>query len=185
MMLGDFVKNVPAAQKAYKGVSVKDLGDSFKNPVLRSSVMLTHPETTQAYSFVMSYAMVTSGSGDIPEGGSLAAALRIADRYKQAGGKLHLGAPVKNVKKKRKIAEGIVLEDGTEVKADYVICATDANHTFTHLLPAEYMPKNLKKCFDDKAHFSVFSKYHAAFLVDGKMNVDPDTTCWESEGIKI
>ena len=29
-------------------------------------------------------------------------------------------------------------EDGTEVKADYVICATDANHTFTQLLPAQY-----------------------------------------------
>ena len=185
MKLGDFVKNVPAAQKAYKGVSVKDLADSFKSPVLRSSVMLTHPETTQAYSFIMSYAMVTSGSGDIPEGGSLAAALRIANRYKDAGGKLHLNSPVKNVKINGKIAEGIVLEDGTEVKADYVICATDANHTFTHLLPAEYMPKKLKKCFDDKDHFSVFSKYHAAFLVDGKMNVDPDTTCWESDGIKV
>ena len=185
MKLGDFVKNVPAAQKAYKGVSVKDLGNSFKNPVLRNSVMLTHPENTQAYSFIMSYAMVTSGSGDIPLGGSLAAALRIADRYKQKGGKLHLNSPVKSVKINGKVAEGIVLEDGTEVKADYVICATDANHTFTHLLPASCMPKKLMKCFDDKDHFSVFSKYHAAFLVDGKMNVDPDTTYWESEGIKV
>ena len=185
MKLGDFVKNVPAAQKAYKGVSVRDLGESFKNPVLRNSVMLTHPEMTQAYSFIMSYAMVTSGSGDIPEGGSLAAALRIANKYKEAGGKLHLNSPVKNVKINGKIAEGIVLEDGTEVNADYVICATDANHTFTHLLPANYMPKKLKKCYDDKEHFSVFSKYHAAFLVDGKMNVDPDTTFWESEGLKV
>jgi phytoene dehydrogenase-like protein len=78
-----------------------------------------------------------------------------------------------------------VLEDGTEVKADYVICATDANHTFTKLLPANYMPKKLKKCFDDKDHFSVFSKYHAAFLIDGKINAGPDTTFWESEGLKV
>ena len=183
MKLGDFAKNVPAAQKAYKGVSVKDLADSFKSPVIRSAMMLTHPENTQAYSFIMSYAMVTSGSGDIPEGGSLAAALRIADRYKEKGGKLHLNSPVKNVKINGKIAEGIVLEDGTEVAADYVICATDANHTFTHLLPREFMPKKLQKPFSDKEHFSVFSKYHAAFLVDGKTSIPEDTSFWESEGI--
>ncbi|MBO7425595.1 MAG: NAD(P)/FAD-dependent oxidoreductase [Clostridiales bacterium] len=185
MKLGDFAKNVPAAQKAYKGVSVKDLSDSFKSPVLKSAVLMTHPEQTQAYSFIMSYAMCTSGSGDIPEGGSLAAATRIADRYKELGGKIHVNAPVKNVKINGKIAEGIVLEDGTEVKADYVICATDANHTFTHLLPSEYMPKKLKKCFDDHEHFSVFSKFHAAFLVDCKTSIPADTSFWESEGIKV
>ena len=185
MKLGDFAKNVPAAQKAYKGVSVKDLSESFKNPVLQGAVMNTHPEMTQAYSFIMSYAMVTSGSGDIPEGGSLAAALRIADRYKSAGGKLHLGAPVKSVKINGKIADGIVLEDGTEVNADYVICATDANHTFTKLLPASYMPKKLRKCFDDKDHFSVFSKFHAAFVIDGKTSIPIDTTYWGVEGFKV
>ena len=185
MKLGDFAKNVPAAQKAYKGVSVKDLSDSFKSPVLQSAVKLMHPENTQAYSFIMSYATITSGSGDIPEGGSLAAATRIANRYKEAGGKLHLNSPVKNVKIDGKLASGIVLEDGTEVKADYVICATDANHTFTHLLPASYMPKKLKKCFDTKEHFSTFSKFHAAFLVDGKTSIPADTSFWESKGIKV
>ncbi|MCR5805365.1 MAG: NAD(P)/FAD-dependent oxidoreductase [Clostridia bacterium] len=185
MKLGDFIKNIPAAQKAYKGVSVKDLSDSFKSPVLKSAVMLTHPESTQAYSFIMSYAMCTSGSGDIPEGGSLASALRIADRYKEKGGKLHLNSPVKNVLIEGKAARGIVLEDGTEVYGDYVICATDANHTFTHLLPSSYMPKKLKKCFDDKEHFSVFSKFHASFLIDCKTNIPPDTSFWESEGIEV
>ena len=185
MKLGDFVKNVPAAQKAYKGVSVKDLADSFKSPVLRSAVKLMHPEMTQAYSFIMSYAMVTSGSGDIPEGGSLAAALRIADRYKELGGNLHLNSPVKNVLLDGKIAKGIILEDGTEVTADYVILASDANHTFTKLLPARYMPKKLKKCYDDKDHFSVFSKYHAAFLVDCKTTIPADTSFWECEGFKV
>ena len=147
--------------------------------------MMTHPETTQAYSFIMSYAMVTSGSGDIPEGGSLAAALRIADRYKEKGGKLHLNSPVKNVLIEGKTAKGIVLEDGTGVNADYVICATDANHTFTKLLPSKYMPKKLQKPFNDKEHFSVFSKFHAAFLVDGKTSFIPDTTYWESEGLTV
>lgn len=185
MKLGDFAKNVPAAQKAYKGVSVKDLSESFKSPVLRSAVLMTHPENTQAYSFIMSYAMCTSGSGDIPEGGSLAAATRIANKYKAAGGKLHLNAPVKNVKIEGKLASGVVLDDGTEVKADYVICASDANHTFTKLLPSEYMPKKLQKPFGDKEHFSVFSKFHAAFLVDGKTSFIPDTTFWESSGLTV
>jgi len=185
MKLGDFAKNVPAAQKAYKGVSVKDLGERFKSPVLRSAVQMTHPETTQAYSFIMSYAMCTSGSGDIPEGGSLAAANRIANRYKELGGKLHLNAPVKNVKIEGNLASGVVLEDGTEVKADYVICASDANHTFSSLLPRSYMPKKLQKPFNDRDHFSVFSKFHAAYVIDGKVGIPADSSYWESKGLTL
>lgn len=185
MKLGDFAKNIPAAQKAYKGLSLKEFANTFHNPVIRNSFLLMHPEETQVFSFIMSYATITSGSGHIPEGGSLAAALRIAKRYKDLGGKLNLNSPVKNVKLNGKTASGIVLEDGTEVSADYVICATDANHTFTKLLPAEYMPKKLKKAFDDKEHFSVFSKFHAAFLIDCKTSLPEDTSFWESDGITV
>ena len=147
-----------------------------------SALLLAH---TLSYSFIMSYATVTSGSGDIPEGGSLAAATRISNRYKEKGGKLHLNAPVKEVKINGKVASGIVLEDGTEVTADYVIVATDANHTFTQLLPAKYMPKKLQKPFNDHEHFSNFSKFHAAFLIDGKVGVPEDTSFWESDGLNV
>lgn len=70
-------------------------------------------------------------------------ALRMAKRYQDLGGKIHLNTPVEKVIVNGKKAEGIVIaskgkaeEDLQKkiVKADYVICASDANHTFTKLL---------------------------------------------------
>ena len=87
---------------------------------------MMHPANTQAFSFIVSYATITSGSGDIPVGGSLAAAMRIVDRYKEVGGTLHMNSPIKRVVVSGNQASGILLEDGNEINADYVIVATDA-----------------------------------------------------------
>ncbi len=182
---GDFLKGMGAVQKAYKGMSLQDLADSFKSPVLGKAFTMLHPVNTQAFSFIVSYATITSGSGDIPEGGSLAAAMRISDRYKELGGSLHTNSPVKKVVIAGNRASGILLEDGNEINADYVITATDANHCFTKLLPAEYMPKKMRAVFDDKEHYTTFSKYHALFLIDGKVGIPADTNYWKCDGPMI
>lgn len=180
-----FLKGMGAIRKAYAGMSLQDLADSFKSPVIGKAFTMMHPANTQAFSFIVSYATITSGSGDIPVGGSLAAALRICDRYKEVGGTLHTNCPVKKIVIAGKAASGVLLEDGTEVNADYVIAATDANHCFTKLLPAEYMPKKMKAVFDDKDHYSTFSKFHAIYLIDGKVGIPEDTSFWKCDGPMI
>ena len=180
-----FLKGMGAIQKAYAGMSLQDLGDSFKSPVLGKAFTMMHPANTQAFSFIVSYATITSGSGDIPVGGSLPAAMGICDRYKELGGNLHLSSPVKKVVIAGNQASGVLLEDGTEVTADYVIGATDANHMFTKILPAEYMPKKMKAVFDDKEHYSTFSKFHAFYIIDGKVGMPADTSFWKCDGPMI
>ena len=180
-----FLKGMGAIRKAYDGMSLQDLADSFKSPVLGKAFTMMHPANTQAFSFIVSYATITSGSGDIPVGGSLPAAMRICDRYKELGGNLHLGCPVKKVVIAGNQASGILLEDGTEINADYVIGATDANHMFTKLIPAEYMPKKMKAVFDDKEHYSTFSKFHAFYIIDGKVGMPADTSFWKCDGPMI
>lgn len=180
-----FLKGMGAIRKAYDGMSLQDLADSFKSPVLGKAFTMMHPANTQAFSFIVSYATITSGSGDIPEGGSLPAAMRICNRYKELGGNLHLACPVKKVVIAGNQASGVLLEDGTEINADYVIGATDANHMFTKLIPAEYMPKKMKAVFDDKEHYSTFSKFHAFYVIDGKVGMPADTSFWKCDGPMI
>ncbi len=40
-----------------------------------------------------------------------------------------------------KMAEGILLENGEKVEADYVVYACDMDYTFRELLPEKYMPQ--------------------------------------------
>ena len=177
--MGAAMKDMPSVMKAYENMNVADLAASFSNPVIRGAMQQMVPSYYAAFSFIVPYATVTSGNGDIPLGGSLAAALRIAERYKSLGGEIRTGKSVKSVILSGNKAKGIELENGEKIDADYVICATDADHIFSRLLPAEYMPDSLKAEFDGEKQdkYRVFSGFHCAFVGDGKHNI-PSGSCF-------
>ena len=162
------MRGVPAVEKAYKGMSIEDLAESFNNPIISKAIRSIIFEGNRASAFIFSYATITGGNGDIPLGGSQEAALRIADRYRMLGGELRLGTPVRNIVIKKNRAIGVELEGGYQMEADYVICATDLNHIFSQLLPNKYMPQFLKDKFKNPDNYSPFSAFHAAFAVDQK-----------------
>ena len=61
----------------------------------------------------------------------------------RANNKPPLEVVVANLDEKK--AEGILLENGDKIEADYVICACDTDYTFRELLPEKYIPEGLKK----------------------------------------
>lgn len=91
---------------------------------------------------------------------------RIIKRYTNLGGKLYTNTPVKKVIITGDKADGILLENGTMVKGDYVICSTDTAETFCKLMNEKYMDKKLKQCYDDRAAYPAFSAFHMAFSVN-------------------
>lgn len=185
MKMAASMKEVPAVEKAYKGMSITDLAASFKNPIISKALRQMVFEDNRASSFIFSYAAITGGNGDIPLGGSLAASLRIADRYRLLGGELRLGTPVRNVVINKNRATGVVLEGGYQIEADYVICATDVNHIFTRLLPNKYMPKSLKERFKDTDNYSIYSGFHVAFSIDEKGIVPSGTNFFDCQEFSI
>ncbi|MCR5800283.1 MAG: NAD(P)/FAD-dependent oxidoreductase [Lachnospiraceae bacterium] len=182
--MGASMKDIPAVQKAYKGMSIDDLANTFKNPVIRRALCLMIPPKSPAFSFIASYATITAGNGDIPLGGSLAASLRIASKYESLGGKLVKNAPVKEILIEGDIAKGAVLENGETIEGDYVIAATDAGHIFTKLLPESYMPKSLGREFKS-GNYSVFSGFHAAFAVDGEHRFGQESEFFDAEEMMV
>lgn len=83
-----------------------------------------------------------------------------------------------------KRASGILLESGEKIDADYVICACDINFTFKHLLNKKYAPITLKRIYDDKKTYPLYSACQAAFAVDGLFEEIPDSLSFACEPVE-
>lgn len=165
--LGMSMKEMGKVMKEYGNMDIHELAMRFKHPLIQRAIIDYMPSGYQAYAFLVSYGTVTGGNGDIPQGGSLAMSLRIAEKYKEYGGELHTNVSVETILLNGKKAEGILLENGKQAEADYVICACDTDYTFRKLLPEKYMPQGLKKMYSDREKYPVSSGFQIAYAVDG------------------
>lgn len=183
--LGMSMKSMGKVMKEYGNIDIHELAMRFKHPLIQRAIIDYMPSGYQAYAFLVSYGTVTGGNGDIPKGGSLAMSLRIAEKYKQHGGILHTNAGVERVLVNGKKAEGVLLENGSRVEADYVICACDTDYTFRKLLPEEYMPEGLKKMYAERDKYPVSSGFQIAYGVDGVFAELTGTRVFSCDEIKV
>lgn len=167
MKLGMSMKEMGKVMKEYGNMDINELAMRFKHPLIRRAITDYMPNGYQAYAFLVSYGTVTGGNGDVPKGGSLAMSLRIAEKYREYGGVIHTNTNVETIVLNDKKAEGILLENGDKVEADYVICACDTDFTFRKLLPERYMPRGLKKMYQNRENYPVSSGFQIAYAVDG------------------
>lgn len=80
-------------------------------------------------------------------GGSLPLATRMADRYKAMGGTLTLGRQVKKIIVEDDAATGVLLADGTRIKADHVISAADGHATLYEMLEGKYLSVAIQEAY--------------------------------------
>ena len=185
MKLGMSMKDMGKVMKEYGKIDISELAMRFQHPLIRRSITDYMPSGYQAYAFLVSYATVTSGNGDIPKGGSLAMAMRIADKYRELGGILHTNSDVWRIILNEKKASGILLRDETEITADYIICACDTDYTFRSLLPDGYMPKQLKKQYEQRKKYPVNSGFQIAYAVDGQFPALTGTRIFSCEEFEV
>ena len=183
--LGMSMKAMGKVMKEYGKISMEELALRFRHPLIQRSIMDYMPPGYLAYAFLASYATVTSGNGDIPKGGSLQTALRIADRYKANGGVLHTNANVERILLNGNKAEGILIENGTKIKSDFVVCACDTDYTFRALLPNRYMPKQLKKQYEEREKYPVSSGFQIAYAVKGRFLELTGTRVFQCDEIEV
>ncbi len=185
MKMGMSMKEMGAVMKEYGNMDVQELAMRFKHPLIRRAIVDYMPAGYQAYAFLVSYGTVTGGNGDIPRGGSLAMSLRIAEKYKEYGGVLHTNTGVEEILLSGKKAEGVVLENGSKVEADYVICACDTDYTFRKLLPERHMPKGLAKMYAEREKYPVSSGFQIAYAVDGVFPEISGTRVFSCDEMKV
>ena len=197
MKLGMSMKAMGKVMKEYGKMDISELAMRFKHPLIRRAIIDYMPKGYQAYAFLVSYATVTGGNGDIPRGGSLAMSLRIAEKYKAYGGVLHTkadvasiilnGAKAEGILRAKSLlqAKGILLADGTKIAADYVICACDTDYTFRKLLPEYYMPQSLRKLYAERDKYPVSSGFQIAYGVDGVFSELTGTCVFSCDALTV
>ncbi len=145
----------------YSHTSLQKYSERFKSPVLRHFLTSYLPKEYFAEAIFYTYGTFACGDGDIPMGGSEAAAQRILDRFTELGGVFKPNSAARRfiIDKSSREITGVELADGKIMSADYYIAACDTYVTFNTLLPSEYKDKFFTKRYNDPDKYPVFSNF--------------------------
>lgn len=165
IQMGKNMADFPKVMKEFGKISLEEYSKRFKNPLLQKLMCDYLPKSYCAYSFLVSYATIVDGNGDIPMGGSLNMSLRMEKKFKELGGKINYNSEVQSIIIENKKAVAIRLDDGTKIDADYIIPAIDTKVLFGKLLPERYLPKELEKAYDNPTEYPATSGFQIAFSV--------------------
>ncbi|MCR5652157.1 MAG: NAD(P)/FAD-dependent oxidoreductase [Lachnospiraceae bacterium] len=163
--IGKEMADFPKVMKEFGKISLEEYSRHFKSPIMQKVITDYLPKAYTAYCFLVSYATMADGNGNIPMGASLQMALRMEKRFKELGGKIYYNSPAAKIELDQKTATGIRLESGEVVSADYVIPAIDTYPLFHILLPEKYMPKELEKAYKSPKAYPAISGFQTAFTV--------------------
>lgn len=144
----------------YGGITLEQFAEKFKNPFLRKAF------PTVQYDFpnipMMIHLNFLAGSHTRtlgwPKGGALPFARAIESRYRALGGEMKYNSRVTKILVEGDKAVGVVLADGTEHRADFVISAADGHSTVFDMLSGKYTDNRINayyKSVPDHSEMSV------------------------------
>lgn len=168
--MGKTMMDFPKVMKEFGAVSLEEYSKRFKHPLLQHLICDYLPKSYCTYSFLVSYATMAGGNGNIPMGASLQMSLRMEKKFKDMGGRICYNKGVKKINIAKKRATGIELEDGTFIEGDYIIPTVDTHLLFNKLLSKDYMPKELRQAYDSPKAYPATSGFQVAFAVDTSLN---------------
>ena len=133
---------------------IKDL--RFSSPRLKWALhhCLYAGTDVSALTFMMMFANFKEHNASYPQGGSMPFGKRMAERFRELGGQLHLGTGVKSVMVEKGRAVGVRLVDECEHRGDVIISAADLRTTLYDLLGGKYVPAKMERAFAEWPLFS-------------------------------
>lgn len=157
----------------YKHVSVEEYIQKFKNKELGEIINRFMESNYNIHSFMYICQAVSKKDAGMIEGGSVKLVQRVVSKFKDLGGKLHLNSPVDKIITEDDKAKGILLSNGEEHFADYVIASCDAYHTLYHLLDGKYKDKIFDRQFKDAISNPINTSVMIAYRTKKDMIASP------------
>ena len=112
----------------------------FKDPLLRDGILnAMYGAADNMIPLVMTLGPMSRKQAGYPLGGSLEFARAIETRLRSLGGTVTCGARVQKILEKGGRATGVLLTDGREIEADYVVSACDMKSTLLSMLDGSRM----------------------------------------------
>lgn len=168
MKMGMSMADMAKVGKEYGKETVPELAQRFQNPMVQKMITGYFNNNFMANTLLCSYGFYTSKTAAFPMGGSSAMVQRMESRFKELGGKVFLNSSAKKINVAGKSGSSVVFEDGREITADFIICASDPAVTFGKLLDTKYMDKKLKKMYSCREGYAVSSGFQVAFGIIGE-----------------
>lgn len=131
----------------YSKKSVQDYFSTWENPDIAFMFSKMIGEKASMLSLFVTLAWHSSKNAGWPEGGSLALTESILKRFLNLGGRIHYKNKVDQLLIQNNQIKGLVLEDGSQKKADITISAADGQFTLFHLLNGHYLTPVLEKMY--------------------------------------
>ena len=154
------IKSLPTLYSYYK-MTMKDFSLRFSSPLLREFFTCLLSEDFGAFAFLCVVAHYCADNGGLPRGGSLPCAMRMAKRFKNFGGGLLLNKTAIKTNIENNRIKKVEFEDGTIIRADYVIFTGDPYLAFGSLINRP-LPKVFSRMENNPA-LTRFSSFQCAF----------------------
>ena len=142
---------IMGAMKRWGGISMQEFANSFQNPTLRQ--VFPYFQYGWPHIPVMIHmaflGMCHQNLFGFPKGGSLAFAENIASRFLDLGGKTHYRSEVDKILVENDRVRGIRLNDGTQVRGDYVLSNADGYRTIYQMLGGCYTNPEIDAYYDE------------------------------------
>jgi phytoene dehydrogenase-like protein len=122
----------------------------FKNETLKNFLKSMYGSRDfSALAFIMMFAWFNQKNAGYLIGGSLPMAQRMTEKYLGLGGRLTTGARVAKIVVENNTAKGVILSDGKEILADYVISAADGHSTIYDMLDGKYLSSKISNAYEN------------------------------------
>ena len=116
-------------------------------------------------------------------GGSLPLTIRMAEKFKSLGGKLTLVNKVEKIIVKNDSATGVILSNGTQVNADFIISAADGYSTIFKMLGGKYQTEQIKDAYTNWPVFTPIVQ--VSFGINKKIRSAVPTQTFLANGVNI
>jgi phytoene dehydrogenase-like protein len=129
-----------------------------------------------ALAFIMMFAWFNQKNAGYLIGGSKPLSERMTDRFKRLGGKLTTKQRVTKIIVENDTAKGVILSDGTEKRADYVISAADGHSTIFDMLEGKYVGKKIADAYNSWEVFTPLVQ--VSFGINKKLASENPVEMW-------
>jgi phytoene dehydrogenase-like protein len=129
-----------------------------------------------ALAFIMMFAWFNQKNAGYLTGGSLPMAKRMTSRFLDLGGKLTTQSRVTKIVVENNIAKGVILSDGTEIVADYVISAADGHSTIFDMLGGKYKNRKISNAYENWKLFTPIVQ--VSFGINKKIESEVPVEMW-------
>jgi len=168
----------------YGKMTLQEFAAKFKNPFLRETLSFYvdtpgwgMPDFPMAAMPGSMRSMVTESP--VPLGGSQQVAFFMAERFKEAGGELHLNSRVARLIIDKGRVTGIEMEDGSRHLADQVIWAADGHTLIYDILGGKHVSKQITNMYENWV--PVQALIHVALGVNMDFSEEPHGIHIETE----